>query len=65
MCCAGLGKLTNLRELRVASNRLAALPRELGALSKLHRLVADGNLLTALPRAWAHDSGVLTKNISA
>ena len=35
----------------MAGNRLAALPRELGALAKLHRLVADGNALTALPRA--------------
>ena len=35
----------------MSGNRLAGLPREVGALAKLHRLVADGNLLTALPRA--------------
>ena len=62
MCLAGLGQLTNLRELRVAGNRLAALPRELGALAKLHRLVADGNALTALPRASPRISVYRFKN---
>ena len=49
-CCAvAIGLLTNLRELRVASNRLTALPHELGSLTALHRLVADNNLITSIP----------------
>jgi Leucine-rich repeat (LRR) protein len=48
---AGIGALTNLRELRVAGNRLAGLSPEVGALRKLHRLVADNNALTSLPGA--------------
>ena len=48
---AGIGALTNLRELRVPGNRLAGLSPEVGALRKLHRLVADNNALTSLPGA--------------
>jgi len=48
-----VGQLTSLRELRVSGNRLAALPREVGALLRLHRLAADNNLLTSIPRAPA------------
>ena len=33
----------------MASNRLTALPHELGSLTALHRLVADNNLITSIP----------------
>ena len=46
---AALGKLTNLREFRVAGNRLVALPEEIGSLRHLRKLVADNNLITAMP----------------
>lgn len=49
--CAGIGTLTNLRELRVSGNKLAGLTSEIGSLRKLHRLVADNNLLTSIPGA--------------
>lgn len=46
---AVIGSLTSLRELRVANNRLAALPPEIGSLSLLRKLVADNNLITSIP----------------
>ena len=48
-CHAGIGALTNLRELRVSGNKLSSLSAEVGSLRKLHRLIADGNLLTSIP----------------
>jgi hypothetical protein len=50
---AMVGRLSNIRELHVAGNRLAQLPRELGQLRRLQLLQADDNLLTALPGAAA------------
>ena len=49
VCRAGIGALTNLRELRVSGNKLSSLSAEVGSLRKLHRLIADGNLLTSIP----------------
>ena len=46
---AGIGALTNLRELRVSGNKLSSLSAEVGSLRKLHRLIADNNLLTSIP----------------
>ena len=48
-CAAGIGALTNLRELRVSGNKLSSLSAKVGALRKLHRLIADNNLLTSIP----------------
>lgn len=48
---ATVGRLSNIRELHVAGNRLAQLPRELGQLRRLQLLQADDNLLTSLPGA--------------
>lgn len=52
---AGIGALTNLRELRVSGNKLAGLTSEIGSLRKLHRLVADSNLLTSIPGSSCHN----------
>ena len=52
---AGIGALTNLRELRVSGNKLAGLTSEIGSLRKLHRLVADSNLLTSIPGSSCQD----------
>lgn len=49
LCIAGIGALTNLRELRVSGNKLSSLSAEVGSLRKLHRLIADNNLLTSIP----------------
>jgi hypothetical protein len=57
---ATVGRLSNIRELHVAGNRLAQLPRELGQLRRLQLLQADDNLLTSLPGAVAKSSrGIL------
>jgi len=51
---AGIGALTNLRELRVSGNKLSSLSAEVGSLRKLHRLIADNNLLTSIPGGSTH-----------
>jgi hypothetical protein len=48
---AGLGALTNLRELRVSGNKLTGLMQEIGQLRKLQCLAADNNLLASIPGA--------------
>jgi len=58
---AGIGALTNLRELRVSGNKLSSLSAEVGSLRKLHRLIADNNLLTSIP-GGSTISAHLTRN---
>ena len=44
-----IGKLTNLKELRLSDNQLIRLPPEIGILTKLESLSVNNNRLNELP----------------
>ena len=48
--CQGLGRLSQLQELGLHGNQLAAIPEELWELKQLRALDLSGNLLPSIPK---------------